>query len=408
MNQDNPIEQAEKLMEEFSSRTGLTSNRDTIRYLWTDSFAVCNFLGLARKTGKKEHQKRAIELIEQIHKTLGRHRKDDHRTGWLSGLDETRGLEHPTKGGLRIGKKLPERGIGEHYDDFLEWERDGQYFHYLTKWMHALDQAARTTHQLQYSRWSIELLQTARNAFVYRHPSGQIAMYWKMSIDLSRPLVSSMGQHDPLDGYVTTQQLQATARALLNNGSAQRHKNTQNFPELPENLDLSEPLEVFSSMVETGEWKTSDPLGIGGILMDAVRLVQLIDRGHSANTTLLFKLLRDAQKGLRYWTMMETLSQPAQGRLAFRELGLAIGLQGVQWMNDKPNILFKRRRLSNSDFSHYDFAEFRHSIGEQIISFWMNPKNREKSTWQEHEVINSVMLATALLPDDFLILPEIK
>ena len=28
-------------------------------------------------------------------------------------------------------------------------------------------------------------------------------MYWKLSIDLSRPLVASMGQHDPLDGLVT-------------------------------------------------------------------------------------------------------------------------------------------------------------------------------------------------------------
>ena len=38
-------------------------------------------------------------------------------------------------------------------------------------------------------------------------------MYWKLSIDLSRPLVASMGQHDPLDGLVTCAQLEATARA---------------------------------------------------------------------------------------------------------------------------------------------------------------------------------------------------
>jgi hypothetical protein len=33
-------------------------------------------------------------------------------------------------------------------------------------------------------------------------------MYWKMSIDLSRPLVQSMGQHDSLDGFITYNQLQ--------------------------------------------------------------------------------------------------------------------------------------------------------------------------------------------------------
>ena len=37
-------------------------------------------------------------------------------------------------------------------------------------------------------------------------------MYWKMSIDLSYPLVTSMGQHDPLDGLITYSELQATAR----------------------------------------------------------------------------------------------------------------------------------------------------------------------------------------------------
>jgi hypothetical protein len=36
-------------------------------------------------------------------------------------------------------------------------------------------------------------------------------MYWKMGIDLSRPLVPSMGQHDPMDGFVTYNELQVTA-----------------------------------------------------------------------------------------------------------------------------------------------------------------------------------------------------
>ena len=44
-------------------------------------------------------------------------------------------------------------------------------------------------------------------------------MYWKMSIDLSRPLVASMGQHDPLDGFVTCAELDATACALGSGGS---------------------------------------------------------------------------------------------------------------------------------------------------------------------------------------------
>jgi hypothetical protein len=41
-------------------------------------------------------------------------------------------------------------------------------------------------------------------------------MYWKMSIDLSRPAVRSMGNLDPYDGLVTCTMLQqAAAKNLL-------------------------------------------------------------------------------------------------------------------------------------------------------------------------------------------------
>ncbi len=129
---------APELMERYAERTGLTDDRLQRRYLWTDAFAVCNFLGLGQID-------RALALIDRVHHVLGRHRTDDPRNGWLSGLPDAEGEAHPTLGGLRIGKPLHERAASEAADDSLEWDRDGQYFHYLTKWMHALDQAARTT-----------------------------------------------------------------------------------------------------------------------------------------------------------------------------------------------------------------------------------------------------------------------
>src|SRR5512134_913325 len=120
-------ETARVLMARFVERTG-----DARRYLWTDAFAVCNFIGL-------DQDELALQMIERVHRVLGRHRTDDSRTGWISGLADRAGEQHPTVGGLRIGKPLPERRAGEPLDDRLEWDRDGQYFHYLTKWMHALD-----------------------------------------------------------------------------------------------------------------------------------------------------------------------------------------------------------------------------------------------------------------------------
>jgi hypothetical protein len=61
-------------------------------------------------------------------------------------------------------------------------------------------------------RWARELAAAAFAAFTYVLPdSDRRRMYWKMSIDLSRPLVPSMGHHDPLDGFITFRQLQTSA-----------------------------------------------------------------------------------------------------------------------------------------------------------------------------------------------------
>src|SRR5205823_2312671 len=104
-------------------------------------------------------------LVERVHQSLGKHRPDDSRSGWISGLPEEIALAHPTRGGLRIGKTLPERGPDEAFDERLEWDRDGQYFHYLTKWMHALDQVSRATKEPRYNLWARELAQVAYRAF---------------------------------------------------------------------------------------------------------------------------------------------------------------------------------------------------------------------------------------------------
>src|SRR5438105_10487508 len=100
---------AAELMLRFAERTGLIGDGPSRRYLWTDAFAVCNFLGLSRATGERRYEELAVTLIDRVHHVLGRHRPDDRRRGWISGLDEREGERHPTRGGLRIGKPLAER-----------------------------------------------------------------------------------------------------------------------------------------------------------------------------------------------------------------------------------------------------------------------------------------------------------
>ena len=375
----------------FADRTGLVSRRPQRRYLWTDAFAVCNFLGLSRESGEGRYEQLARALVDVVHRTLGRHRQDDPRRGWLSGLGELEGAKHPTRGGLRIGKELPERGPHEPFDPRLEWERDGQYFHYLTKWMLALDLLARTTHEARFNLWARELARAAREAFTYETAGSSAGrMYWKLSIDLTRPLVASMGLHDPLDGFVTCLQLQATA------------------DELPSEVggpDLGEDITVFAAMARDGDWTTADPLGLGGLLVDAYRIAQLrhrseIARGEIANDALLERLLAAAREGMDGYERGAELERPAGTRLAFRELGLAIGLHAVErlWAEiEQPRVRSWVEPL------------FRHApmLG-RIEAFWLEPAHRAVETWSEHRDINEVMLATSLAPEGVLVLPSMR
>jgi hypothetical protein len=155
-NDESPLPMVRDLMAGFVQRTGLVADGEVTRYLWTDAFAVCNLLALFQRTDDEAFKKLALALIDQVHTVLGKHRADDPRSGWISGLSETDAVQHPTVAGLRIGKAHNERAADEPPDKRLEWGRDGQYFHYLTKWMHALAQAARSSGDVRYLQWALE------------------------------------------------------------------------------------------------------------------------------------------------------------------------------------------------------------------------------------------------------------
>lgn len=384
------IELVQEIMMEFASLTGLEPvNTYPKRYLWTDAFAVCNYLELFKETDDKTYLNLALHLVDQVHHILGRHRDDDPRNGWISGLDEEEGELHPTKGGLRIGKKMNERKPSEMPDERLEWDQDGQYYHYLTKWMHALNRVSKVTNDPKYAQWAVELGKTVHEKFTYvPSPGRQKRMYWKMSIDLSYPLVPSMGQHDPLDGFVTYNELQITAN---------------NLGLLPE-FDLSREIEDMKNICQGKSWTTNDPLGIGGLLSDALRVSQLIITSDFKYTNLLKTVLSSALFGMKYFEAENSLKYPANYRLAFRELGLSIGLKGVNklsnWIDENKSLF-----SSNSSLQQQVEALTKYvPIGESIEKFWRNNKNRETESWIEHQEINMVMLATSIIPEGFLMI----
>ena len=364
-----------QLMSAFASRTGLyPASENQQRYLWTDAFAVCNFLELFDRTGDELNRRCATDLIDKVHQVLGRYRAGDVRQGWISGLDEQAGRQHPTKGGLRIGKPLKERQLGEPVDERLEWDRDGQYFHYLTKWMHALCRAAFVTGDSAQIEQALELAEAAFNGFAQRSASGDIGgIYWKMSTDLSRPLTYAMGLHDALDGFVTFRELQHASWKL---------------PPKLEVPDLTSAIESLSNLCRKRDWTTTDPLGIGGLLFDACRLSQLT--GGDADQELIEQLTDASEKSLSAFLASRSLRRSSSQRLAFRELGLAIGLMAAPTIID--------RAPGTTD-------QYR-SLAEQIVNAWLPLAHSPDELWKAHQDVNDVMMATALTPQAFLSVDE--
>jgi hypothetical protein len=332
------------------------------------------------RTGNELYRQRATDLIAQVHQVLGRCRADDYRHGWISGLDDEAGKRHPTMGGLRIGKPLRERQADEPIDERLEWDRDGQYFHYLTKWMHALCRVAVITGHRAHTQEALELAEAAFKGFARKSASGDvIGIYWKMSTDLSRPLTFAMGLHDALDRFLTFREVHHVV--------SKTNARTSN--------DLTAAVKSISNLCRSKDWSTTDPLGIGGLFFDACRLAQL---PHWHDDDGLLEGIENAyDNGVRAFVASRLLIRPISQRLAFRELGLAIGLKAIPIILDPAKHAMKRE----GGFSKRPYLQYQ-LLADEIIRTWLPCTQFPDELWQAHEDINDVMLATALIPNTFL------
>lgn len=368
MESDERITQARKLLDDFSNRTGITGNEgdSSRRYLWTDAFAVQACFGIARIFENEEYKIRALKLIDLVHEHLGRHHPDDPRKGWISGLSEEEGKLRPTRGGLRIGKRLPERRTDESYNSQLEWERDGQYFHYITRWITALLQARVETGEERYVIWAIELM-LAAGKFLFQNDSGT-GIYWKMDTELSRPLVASMGAHDPLEGLICAKSIQ------------------QALPEKASKLDSF--VQQFEQLCSGREWSTSDSLGIGGLLLNTLHAALLVPGSQKLIPDVKpKKLFEESLFSLKMFSSCFSENQIVNRRLAFRECGLSLGLRALYGMRNK----ITAPHLPINKLEEYLY------ISQQIEDFWHLPENQQSQTWQSHMDINEISLASSLV-----------
>ena len=137
-------------------------------------------------------------------------------------------------------------------------------------------------------------------------------------------------------------------------------------------------------------------------MSDAYKIVQLIINGSFKETGLLKDLLESSLPGLEAYTRDQSWKLPADYRLAFRELGMAIGLNAVEriekLLGERPELFAKNHPVYSlmKNFTRYA------GLSGTIEKFWLGSQNRKAQTWTEHLDINSVMLATSLAPDGYL------
>jgi hypothetical protein len=117
---------------------------------------------------------------------------------------------------------------------------------------------------------------------------------------------------------------------------------------------------------------------------------------------LLETVSYSAQAGLKSFVRGDQLQVPIQYRLAFRELGLSIGLKGVMalhyWGAKDLKLIVPESPLQRQLETLTGYLP----LAAEIEKFWLDGKNREAETWREHREINMVMLATSLAPEGFL------
>ena len=165
------------------------------RYLWTDAFGVINFITLYKESNDETYLSCAKNLVQAVHDINGRTRDGKSRLPGASDLN-------PLEGGLRIGKTDESGSDG-----------DGQYFHYNSLWMFALNRLSIASKVPEYNDRAIQFAKAIHPHFFIDKDTSSPRMVWKIAMDMSRPLVWGEGNLDPIDGYVTMKILGGTAHS---------------------------------------------------------------------------------------------------------------------------------------------------------------------------------------------------
>lgn len=305
------------------------------RYLWTDAFGVVNLLTLYKETSNSTYLELAKSLVRTVHDVLGYTR--DGRSRLPGATDDA-----PLAGGLRIGK-MEEGGM----------DGDGQYLHYLTLWMFALNRLAVAAGERAYNDLAVQLAAAVHPYFFYRSTSRQLRMVWKVSMDMKSVLVGSEGHIDGATGYVVYSLLQRTATHFDPSSAALEN-------------ELWDYREIMARDGRRALAPSSDTLDLGMCLwMCHVAQDEAWAQRLGAESLVVARRVMDPELGVT--------ARPAARRLAFRELGLCLGI------------------------GCYEAGELSERARE-LVEFWREYAEGEGGEGDELRPISRVMYAAALKP----------
>jgi hypothetical protein len=117
---------------------------------------------------------------------------------------------------------------------------------------------------------------------------------------------------------------------------------------------------------------------------------------------LLGAVMSSSLIGLDSYVREASLTRPADYRLAFRELGLSIGLEAAQrlkvLLQQNPDVFNK----DGPEQSYLERLAQYFPLRKEINSFWLERENRDSAGWTAHRNINMVMLASGLAPEGYI------
>ena len=337
------------------------------RYLWTDVFAVCNFLGLARATGDSSYEELALRLIDQVHHELGVTVPTNLSVqDGLSGLSDRLAEAHPTFGGLRIGKPMPERGSTE---PFASRARVGARWSVLSL-PHQVDARARSSGRGRPDRSSstsgLASSPTRRTVVHLRPPR--------------READELEAQHRPIEAARSVDGTTRSARRSCGpacSAAQQRTHSAHRRAELSERPPISGDRSPGARDGRSPRtwWAPCRCLPVGALAPGRSSFPAARRCRTGLDTTWAKPSYRPRRRSpgvSRAWARDRLAGVPA--------LEFQAGL--------RPEEPHRNRRAS--------------SLRSEIESSWMRPAHRRTPTWTAHEDINDVMLATSLVPEGFL------